>query len=330
MRYIFIICLCLYLPAVHAQDITGTWEEHSETRFTSYTKLCIVNICGKYVGYTFDKDNEGGYCTTDFSGIFNKKKKQLRGEGVSFINKTTGHYLVIYNLYYRSVRGEEYLEGLVYEKPDTANEFSARLRDSTEKITGGPEFLQLVRTSSNVDSTAYMRLLSMKPCDTIAVVKKPAPVVIDTPVLVVVSAVQEKQIDPPVADTPVIISPQEAILQMRATRVNDTLFDIPATEKELFIKVLDNAITDGDTISIIHNGKLIAERIQVAARAFPIKIQLSKEHPYHELVLVAHNLGSIPPNTALLLVTSGGREYRLNAFADLTKNAVIIFRYIGQ
>lgn len=321
----------MYSLSIPAQEITGTWEEYSETRFTSYTKLCIVNICGKYVGYTFDRDNEGGYCSTDFSGIFNKKKKQLRGEGVSFINKTTGHYLVIYNLYYRSVRGEEYLEGLVYEKPDTANEFSARLRDSTEKITGGPEFLQLVKTSNNVDSTAYMRLLALKPCDTLPIVEKTPPVIEDIPVvIVIVLPVEQKTVEKPVADTSVIKSPQETILQMQNTRVNDTLFDIPTTEKELFIKVLDNAITDGDTISIIHNGKLIAERIQVAARAFPIRIQLSKENPYHELVLVAHNLGSIPPNTALLLVNSGGKEYRLNAFADLTKNAVIIFRYIGQ
>jgi hypothetical protein len=44
-------------------------------------------------------------------------------------------------------------------------------------------------------------------------------------------------------------------------------------------------------------------------------------------VLVANNLGSIPPNTALLTIEAGKERYQLKAAADLTKNAVILFKH---
>lgn len=315
---------------VQSQDITGTWEEYTETRFTNYTRLCIVNICGKYVGYTYDSDMDSGHCKADFAGNYNSKRKQLRGETFSFIEQTPGHMLTVLTLYYSTKNNEEYLEGTVYMKPDSADfrlgsEERTRIKESARS-----ELIQFKKTRDWVDSTVYMRLIASRPCKTTPVADSIPVVVTPLPPEIIEPAVIVKPEEKPVKPPPTALSPQELILQMQATRTNDTLFDIPTTEKELFIKVLDNAITDGDTISILHNKKLIAEKIQVAARAFPLKIQLSKESPYHELVLVAHNLGSIPPNTALLLVTSGGREYRLNAFADLTKNAVIIFRYMGQ
>ncbi len=328
MRYFIAICLIVFSSTIKAQNITGTWEEHSETRFTSYTKLCIVNICGKYIGFTYDSDKDGGYCKTDFAGAYNKKKQQLRGEGVYFMEHTTGHYLVIYNLYYKAKYGQEYLEGLVYKKPDTTTEIFDPLLDSIDKDPDEPEFLQLVKTSNKIDSTAYMKLMAAKPC------KPDTPIAVITPPVVTAQVagepLEEKIIKKPLADTPVTISSQDRLLQLKMNRINDTLSVIDITEKELLIRVMDNAITDGDTISILHNGILIAEKILVSGKPYPVKFSLSKEDPYHELTLIAHNLGSIPPNTALLLISSGGKEHKLYAFADLKKNAVIIFRYIGQ
>jgi hypothetical protein len=43
--------------------------------------------------------------------------------------------------------------------------------------------------------------------------------------------------------------------------------------------------------------------------------------------MFAENLGSIPPNTALIVVTAGTKRYELHSSASLEENAVMLFEY---
>jgi hypothetical protein len=45
-----------------------------------------------------------------------------------------------------------------------------------------------------------------------------------------------------------------------------------------------------------------------------------------QVILVAETLGSIPPNTGLLLVHDGDKRYDVRFSADLNTNASIVFR----
>ncbi len=45
-----------------------------------------------------------------------------------------------------------------------------------------------------------------------------------------------------------------------------------------------------------------------------------------ELVLYAENMGSIPPNTGLVMIRNGGEVYDVRFSADYSRNASIIFR----
>lgn len=47
-------------------------------------------------------------------------------------------------------------------------------------------------------------------------------------------------------------------------------------------------------------------------------------HPHHELVMVAENLGSIPPNTSLMVVTANNKRYEIFISSSEQKNAKII------
>jgi hypothetical protein len=44
------------------------------------------------------------------------------------------------------------------------------------------------------------------------------------------------------------------------------------------------------------------------------------------LVLFAENLGAYPPNTGLLVIRDGDKQYQLRFSADLKQNATIILR----
>ena len=45
-----------------------------------------------------------------------------------------------------------------------------------------------------------------------------------------------------------------------------------------------------------------------------------------KLTLVADNLGSIPPNTGLLIIQDGNERYQIRFSADLQTNASVILR----
>jgi hypothetical protein len=45
----------------------------------------------------------------------------------------------------------------------------------------------------------------------------------------------------------------------------------------------------------------------------------------NELVMYADNLGTIPPNTALMIVTDGNKRYEVRVTSDLKKSGTIRF-----
>jgi hypothetical protein len=65
----------------------------------------------------------------------------------------------------------------------------------------------------------------------------------------------------------------------------------------------------------------------VTTTPYEIKIPMDSKNNRQEIILVAHNLGSIPPNTAMITIETPDKQYRLTASTDLSKNAMIIFQY---
>jgi hypothetical protein len=92
----------------------------------------------------------------------------------------------------------------------------------------------------------------------------------------------------------------------------------------LTLSFFDNGVIDGDSISVYANGQLIISSAKLTATAIRKTIAVSRE-PI-EILLVAENLGTIPPNTGLVVIRDGEQRYQLNFTADLQTNAAIIIR----
>jgi hypothetical protein len=88
----------------------------------------------------------------------------------------------------------------------------------------------------------------------------------------------------------------------------------------------DNAEIDNDTITVLLNGKLLLYRKMLTARPLTITLNAFPNTDY-ELVMYADNLGSIPPNTALLVITAGAKKYEVRLASSEEKSAAIKFRY---
>jgi hypothetical protein len=118
-------------------------------------------------------------------------------------------------------------------------------------------------------------------------------------------------------------------------RENNLVITIPTDQENLQIDLYDNGTIDNDTISVYHNNVLVVNNGQLTYSPITIKIKCSKTESHHEIIVVAENLGDIPPNTALMVITAGGKSImtggktRLEVFLDTNeqRNAKIIFDY---
>ena len=182
-----------------------------------------------------------------------------------------------------------------------------------------------------------------------AIVKPVAP-----PVAVAIKPVEVKKAPPvivkptptpPVATTPLITEkpkeiatvvvekkPEPLILPAAATGAADvnkrtisTTQSVFYTADSLVLTLYDNGYVDGDTVSVVMNGEVIFSKQGLSTRAVSKTIYITKDTPDSiKLVMYAENLGSIPPNTGLLVVHDGESVYDVRFSADLTSNAAII------
>jgi hypothetical protein len=99
--------------------------------------------------------------------------------------------------------------------------------------------------------------------------------------------------------------------------------EIPVTGDSIELDFYDNAEIDGDSISLFLNGKLIFEHIRLTEKAYKVKIPLSDLQETNELIMVAENLGAIPPNTSYMVAHVGEKRYDAQLASTENSSAMI-------
>jgi hypothetical protein len=112
-----------------------------------------------------------------------------------------------------------------------------------------------------------------------------------------------------------------------ASRENELVKTIIVNSNEVTLNIYDNGTIDHDTISVYLDNKLVISKQMLTASPITMKLRLNNENDYHELVMVAENLGDFPPNTSLMVVKAGDKEYEVRITSTEQKNAVVIFKY---
>jgi hypothetical protein len=110
-----------------------------------------------------------------------------------------------------------------------------------------------------------------------------------------------------------------------ATRANPIIKQIETEEGEIKIDLYDNGEIDGDSVSIYHNHILLISHAKLSEKPITLNIAIDAAHPHHEIIMVADNLGSIPPNTSLMIVTTGTKKYQVFIASTQQQNAKVVF-----
>jgi hypothetical protein len=102
--------------------------------------------------------------------------------------------------------------------------------------------------------------------------------------------------------------------------IND---EIEVDSDSLQVDFYDNGEVDGDSISVFFNNRLLASSQILSERAIHFNLRLDDKEDVNELSMFADNLGSIPPNTALMIVDDGKKKYQIRLTSDLRANGTI-------
>lgn len=117
-------------------------------------------------------------------------------------------------------------------------------------------------------------------------------------------------------------TPDVLPFDQRKVRLMQTL---NVTGDSLVLSFYDNGVIDGDSITVYLNGVNIISHNRLTAVASKKTIDISKLGDKIELLVVADNLGTIPPNTGLVIVKDGDNSYQVNFTADMQTNASLVF-----
>lgn len=102
--------------------------------------------------------------------------------------------------------------------------------------------------------------------------------------------------------------------------------EIEVTENFLKIDLYDNGSIDHDTVSLYLNNQLLFKDIPLTQIAFRRTIVLDSTIDVNEISMYAENLGTIPPNTAIMIIYDGQKRHELILTSDLDRTATIRLR----
>ena len=102
--------------------------------------------------------------------------------------------------------------------------------------------------------------------------------------------------------------------------------EIEVESDSLRVSFYDNGDIDGDSISVFLNKQLVLSHQGLTARAINVFMILDTTKDINLIDMFAENLGSIPPNTALMVVTDGKNRYEVYMSSSLTQNSTVRVR----
>lgn len=109
---------------------------------------------------------------------------------------------------------------------------------------------------------------------------------------------------------------------LRNTLLIDSLY---TQQQELTFAIWDDALQDGDSISLSIKGKWILQNKLVtnSPQFFKIRVQAGANN----IVFVANNLGSIPPNTSIIEIIDDRQRKAFNISTNLRQNNLVKIIY---
>jgi len=350
-----------FLPAfsfiASAQDITGIWrgyfitDDGDQYRFEVQLEHSNKTLSG--VTYSYLDKRFYGKCTMTgnySSSSGNALIQEIKTIEVRMSLSSVACIQKCFLSYAKSGK-EEFLEGTfssVFEKTDTLNR-----RIKGEDCGGGKMYLRKVATSDfYVESFLRKKIPTPNQAPPLAKnnptnntvakntpkqsntsIPKKTPSTSNNKTVLVkpkTDTARKADIQPSEKDKGLTVKPNVKVPEILKTRENNLVKTLIVNSESVNVKLFDNGQIDNDTISVYLDNKLVLSKRRLTATALSINLKMDEENSEHELVMVAENLGEIPPNTSLMVVTAGDQRHEVRITSTEQKNAMVRFKYVKR
>lgn len=302
-RFVVFVLMLMNL-ASSAQSLTGSWEG---VMGSELLQLNIEQKKGRICGYTHDHgiNDTASNCSAKFSGSYLPQERVWYLQGNEFFYNSGNHTLMNIKIWFNPGDPKGVLRASIADNDVSLawHETFARFYIVLTKKKNKP-----IPYPGQPNSCFDKVTPAPKP-------KEPKKTVVDT-------IPKPLKVMPKVADSSIFkIKNMEGRAKSEQSR-------LVIHAKEINLKLFDNGVVDNDIISVFYNGKLLVSNQRLSEKAIELNILLDEKVKIHEITLFAENLGEIPPNTALIIVTAGKQRFELRSKASLEENAVLVFEYL--
>ncbi len=109
-------------------------------------------------------------------------------------------------------------------------------------------------------------------------------------------------------------------------RVVEVQNEIEIEGDSVQVDFYDNGEVDGDSISVFFNDQLLGANLRLSTKSVHLNIKLDTTKDFNQLAMFANNLGSIPPNTALMIIYDGSKRHEIRLSSSLDKSGAVRIR----
>ncbi|MFM6924667.1 MAG: LamG domain-containing protein [Ferruginibacter sp.] len=135
--------------------------------------------------------------------------------------------------------------------------------------------------------------------------------------------IKPKKTEKPETPAPAVVPATKPVLEKRS---NDLIKEFTVDHDSISVTLYDNGIVDGDTITLVYNDSILTTHKMLTEKPLTFWIKIKPGNQRNELQMYAENLGSIPPNTALMIIYDGNKRYEVNIKSTEKTNGSVSFK----
>jgi hypothetical protein len=366
-RSTLLLFLCIISVHLSAQNLTGRWQgsfiANGDAVINNFTYELIIkeNANHQITAQTITKRADQFYASAFAKGTHSIRTQLVQIEETSFeqikIANELEACLMSNFLTYKNINGHEILEG----------SYMSTVVGGQRNCGSGKVFLEKVSSlltvnnpkvdTKNIDTQKKKAIIAQKTITN----NKTTPsksTKIDAPNTILNASISANKIPPSVekkniqatvnsiieTDTDEVVIENEATQTSTTTqnsirnqpinlpwvlvgRENKLVKKIITNSKMVSIDLFDNGTIDNDTIIVFDNKKLLVNKKRLSYKAIHLEFNFTENSREHEVIIVAHNMGTVPPNTALLLLKDGKnrQEYFITSTNKINAKILIVY-----
>jgi hypothetical protein len=345
MKRLLLLAIITYsFTTINAQNFTGQWKGKFIDKSTSFMSwggdqcdyvLELEEKGNKVTGFSYTYFNDGGkryYTICRLTGFIKKGSKYVEVREVERTKTNVPIHIKncfqVHKLTLFKQGVEETLEGTWLPAPDQDGDCGKGTTVLSRRVlqTKKPAFNNVIARTTNPKTNTLSSTTTPKAKAT----PKPPIAKNVKPTLVDVVKNNPRTVPEEVKDTeklttrnPIV---KDIVTNTNFEKRNNAVIKTIELESETFtVDFYDNGDIDGDTVSVFYNKKLVLSNKKLTDKALTLKLEYDNNITVNEIVMYAENLGSIPPNTAVMIVTDGGKRYEVRITSDLEKSGTIRF-----